>query len=570
LRGLPLALDQAGGYIEETACGIATYLSRYRDHQASLLQRRGSFGEDHPEPVTTTWSLSFKRVEQANSSAANLLKFCAFLSPDAIPEELLSASEAEHNLQPIAHDSFLLDEAIGVLLRFSFVKRNNDGNNTVLSIHPLIQAALKASMSYSEKHKWAEYAVIAVSRAFPEFSYENRNRCQQYLPHAMICSQLIAEYELVLSEAVQLLNRAGSYLYGHAVYGEAEGLFLKALAISENVSGPEDLETANCLNKLAELYYMRFKQEKAESLWKRALAIRESIVGAEHPDTAEILDNLGVLYYVQATYTQAENLYARALEIREKQLGLEHKDTGQTLNNMGVLYHAQRKFVKAEAFYRRSRAIAEREFGSEHPLTAHSLDCLAKLYHDQGKFEQAEPLYQRALAIREKEPGPEHPRTAGSLGNLGEFYYDQGCYDQAVVYSRRALEIMQTMFGSDHPNTAIYCGLLAKIYGAQRLYEEAAVLYQKALSTMEKALGVSHPITVKCLHECALFYQKQEKREQAASLYSKALSVSHIPSNHSAVLDLLKDYALLLRDLGELEKIEEIEDQIRSLQNSLC
>jgi tetratricopeptide (TPR) repeat protein len=571
LGGLPLALDQAGAYIEETSCSIAAYLSRYRVHQEILLQRRGGghFGGDHPEPVTTTWSLSFKRVEQANSSAAHLLKFCAFLSPDAIPEELLRVSEPECNLQPIVHDSLLLDEAIGVLLRFSLVKRDSDGNNNILSIHPLIQAALKGSMDDGEKYKWAKYAVIAVHSAFPEFSYEKRSRCQHYLPHAMMCSQHIAEYALVLSEAVQLLNRAGSYLYSHAVYDEADGLLLQALTMSEKVFGPEHPETANCLNKLAELSHMQFNLERAESFWKRALMIRENIVGADDPGTAEILDNLGVLYYVQAHYTQAEKLYARALEIREEHLGPEHKDTGQTLSNLGVLYHAQGKFEKAEALYQRAYAIAEKIFGSEHPFTANGLDCLARLYHDQGKFEQAEPLYQRALTIRKKEPGLKHPRMAHVLGYLGDLYYHQGRYDQAVVYSQQALAITETMFKPEHPNIAVYCSLLAKIYGAQSLYEDAEDLYQKAFSIMEKRLGTAHPLTVKCLNEFAVFYQKQGKCEQAASLYRKALSISDIPSNRSAVVTILKDYALFLRNVGEEENIEEIENQIRNVQNSL-
>src|SRR5581483_3532591 len=41
LGGLPLALDQAGAYIEETACRLSDYLDYYRSRRASLLARRG-------------------------------------------------------------------------------------------------------------------------------------------------------------------------------------------------------------------------------------------------------------------------------------------------------------------------------------------------------------------------------------------------------------------------------------------------------------------------------------------------------------------------------------------------
>jgi hypothetical protein len=86
LGGLPLALDQAGAYIEETGCSLADY----QQHRAELLKERRGQVPDHPESVATTWSLAFQRVEQAQPAAADLLRLCAFLAPEAIPEELLT------------------------------------------------------------------------------------------------------------------------------------------------------------------------------------------------------------------------------------------------------------------------------------------------------------------------------------------------------------------------------------------------------------------------------------------------------------------------------------------------
>jgi hypothetical protein len=84
MEGLPLALDQAGAYIEETRCGLVGYLALYCTQRAKLLRQRGGLVSGHPQPVATTWSLSFAKVDQANSAAAELLRFCAFLAPDAI------------------------------------------------------------------------------------------------------------------------------------------------------------------------------------------------------------------------------------------------------------------------------------------------------------------------------------------------------------------------------------------------------------------------------------------------------------------------------------------------------
>ncbi|HEV2583709.1 MAG TPA: NB-ARC domain-containing protein [Ktedonobacteraceae bacterium] len=85
LGGLPLALDQAGAYIEETACGLDGYLERYQQLREAFLQRRGHADLHHPEPVATTWSLAFEKASQSNIDSIALLRFLAFFSPDAIP-----------------------------------------------------------------------------------------------------------------------------------------------------------------------------------------------------------------------------------------------------------------------------------------------------------------------------------------------------------------------------------------------------------------------------------------------------------------------------------------------------
>lgn len=79
LGGLPLALDQAGAYLKATGCSLAIYQQIYRQHCAQLLKERRS--ADHPEPVATTWNLSFENVERQNPAAADLLRLCASWPP---------------------------------------------------------------------------------------------------------------------------------------------------------------------------------------------------------------------------------------------------------------------------------------------------------------------------------------------------------------------------------------------------------------------------------------------------------------------------------------------------------
>src|SRR5262249_41589817 len=82
LGGLPLALDQAGAYLEATSTDLETYQRLYEQHRMELLkERRGGQPEDHPQPVAATLLLSFEWVEQRNVVAADLLQLCAYLAP---------------------------------------------------------------------------------------------------------------------------------------------------------------------------------------------------------------------------------------------------------------------------------------------------------------------------------------------------------------------------------------------------------------------------------------------------------------------------------------------------------
>src|SRR5258708_308974 len=73
LDHFPLALDQAGAYIEETKCSLEDYLALYRTHRRELHAQRGKEATNYPDSVAPTWSLSFQKVEQANPAAAELL-----------------------------------------------------------------------------------------------------------------------------------------------------------------------------------------------------------------------------------------------------------------------------------------------------------------------------------------------------------------------------------------------------------------------------------------------------------------------------------------------------------------
>ncbi len=497
LAGLPLALDQAGAFIEEVPSTLAEYLGFYRTEGRKLRARRGELAQDHAS-VTVTFSLAFARVEAANPAAADLVRVCSFLSPDAIPEEIFleGGTQLGERLAQLAGKPFELAEALKEAGRFSLIHRQPAAKT--IDIHRLVQEVVKDEMSQEVQRTWAERVVRAVKQAFPYVEYRSWPVCDRLLPHALSCAALIHEQQLEFDEAARLLNQAGFYLRERARYPEAEPLYQRALAIREKASGPDHPQTAASLNNLAQLYSDQGRYDEAEPLCQRALAIKENALGPYHPDTATSLNNLAGLYLGQGRYAEAEPLFKRALAIREKESGPDHPNTAQSLNNLAQLYSDQGRYAEAEPLFKRALAIREKALGPDHPHTASSLNNLASLYCDQGRYTEAEPLHQRALAIREKALGPDHPLTATSLNNLALLYYDQGRYAEAEPLFKRALAIHEKALGPDHPLSAQSLNNLALLCHQQGRYTEAEALQQRALAILEKALGPDHPRTRVC------------------------------------------------------------------------
>lgn len=144
VNGLPLALDQAGSYIEETSCTLLDYLNLYRQHPTRLLSLRGGTNVNHPDSIFISVMLLFKLLEQIAPDAATLLKFCAFMHPIAIFKELVAekSHESRISLQSFASDPIALNSAIAILRKYSFLHPYSGGET--LAIHSIVGTILNS------------------------------------------------------------------------------------------------------------------------------------------------------------------------------------------------------------------------------------------------------------------------------------------------------------------------------------------------------------------------------------------------------------------------------------------
>ena len=560
LGGLPLALDQAGAYLEETGTDLTGYWLIYQQHRVDLLQKRGGLVSDHPAPVATTWSLSFQNVEEKDPAAANLLRVCAFLSPDAIPEEILTAGTSgfEPMLTPLAADVFQLNQAIEALLAYSLVRR--DPKEKTISIYRLVQAVLQDVMEGKERYLWAERTVFAVNAVFPEVEPRSWPQCERLLPQALVATQIIERYQMNSQEAVHWLHETAAYLNDRARYGEAESLYLRALQMIELQRGSEHLDGVFLLNRLANLYRSQSKYEVAEPLCRQALQISEKHLSPEHLDLASPLINLARLYREQGKYGEAGPLYQRALHILEHHLGPAHFQVTEPLTGLASLYRQQAKYGESESLYQRVLQTIEQHQGSEFPNLAYALNGLAKLYYEQGKYGEAESLFQRAIRLREQHLGPEHPHLVSSLIGLANLYLGQGKYEEAEPLYRRSLQILDQYLRPEHHDAARSLTGLANLYLEQGKYEEAEPLYQRALHISKQAKGLQHPETAETIYDFAQLQVAQGNKDEAKSFYIRALAICEqaLGAQHPKTTKIRMRLIALLHDLGQYEEAAQI------------
>ncbi len=527
LGGLPLALDQAGAYLEETGCGFADYLQRYIQQRAHVLARRGTSGGHHPQSVTTTFRLSLERVEK-EQGAADLLRACALLQAEAIPEELfvVGAAHLGAPLETLGSDPAGFDQVIAALRSLSLIQRQA-GSHT-LSLHRLVQAVLLDAMTAEEREQWTQSVAAALDASFPEILLTTEQvawtHCERLLPHALRVVHQVRAAEESLTVA-SLTYKVALYLLQRGRYREAEPLFQRALQIQERILGSDHHDVARILNSLAALNALQAKYREAEPLYRRALHIWEHALGSDHPDVAPALNNLAEISLAQSRYADAEPLYRRALHILEQVLGPDHPLVATLLSNLAHLSQLQSNYAEAEPLYRRALHILEQVLGPDHPLVAEVLTNLAHLSQLQSNYAEAELLYQRALHIWEQALGSKHPNLARVLGGLGELSHTQGKFAEAEALYQRARFVFEQVLGPDHPFVACTLHNLANLFRDQERYAEAEVLYQRALCIQEQQLGQQHPQRAETLYNLAISQQKQGNRSRALSLVKSAYAI---------------------------------------------
>jgi tetratricopeptide (TPR) repeat protein len=509
LGDLPLALEQAAAYLEETAIGVSDYLDLLGERAQELF----ALGQPTSEQtIATIWTLALQRLREQTPAAEDLLVLCAYLAPDDIPRSLLAQHPGvlPQRLAATIQDRLAYQQAVAALRRYSLVKASGDA----LSVHRLVQAVVRQRLDDQTRQVWAASATRLLCAAFPGRPEKVTAWpvAGRLLPHALAVTDQPDSHNAEPETTAILLSRAARYLWGRAEHPTAMRLLERAVAVCQAWLPADDPTTAQSLTTLGLVLRDQGDLDRARTHLERALSIHKARFGPDHPSTAWGLNFVANVLRAQGDLDGARALHERALAIFEARLGADDLATANSLENLAGVLYDQGDLDDARTRLERVLAIREAGLGPDDPDTAWSLDNLALVRRAQGDLDDARTLLKRAVAIREARLGPDHPTTATSLSNLAGVLHARGDLQHARTLHERALAIRKARLGPDHPETARSLHNLARVLAEQGDLAGARTLHERALHIRETRLGAEHPDTQRSRGDLAAVVSALENR----------------------------------------------------------
>ncbi len=449
LGGLPLALEQAGAYIQATGDTLAGYLALFRQRRPEMLARGEATGYD--STVAATWSLAFGRLCQSVPGASGLLRLLACCGPEAIPLRLLlqprpglagrfGAEVAV--LARLLEDPLAAGDAVAALRRYSLVTPAADGS---VLVHRLVQNVMLDQMPADLAGQWRQAAAALIEAALPADPVLPRNRAvfRSLLPHA----------QAALTDDSYGIRKIATFLGNSGNYAAARDLFQRVSNALVRVLGPEHPDTLDAQANFAYYAGRAGDAAGARDQYAALLPVRERVLGREHPDTLTTRDRLAYWTGRAGDPAGARDRLAKLLPVRERVSGPDHPEMLSARGHLARFTGEAGDPAGARDQYAALLQDRERVLGPEHPDTLTTRANLARWTGEAGDAAGARDQLAALLPMRERVSDPDHPHTLNALADLARFTGEAGDAAGARDQLAALLPVRERVSGPDHPHT---------------------------------------------------------------------------------------------------------------------
>ena len=542
-EGVPLALDQAGAYLEETGCTVEEYASLWGEHSLSLMAERGQGSLREGESLLQSWTFSLEQLRKAQPAAVDLLRLFAYFHCDGLPDAPLAkgAAVAGAGLSTALADPIKRNALLREALRFAFLRR--DAKTRRLHMHRLVQQFLRSSESPETPGETCARALSFLDAIFPEASFVSWPECDVLSSHAVSALDHAIALAIASPAEARLSGELAYYLCQRARYGEAEPRIARALELRRREPAADTLARALMIE--AQVHICRSRLSEARQALEEAVGLLATLPpGVE---LVRVLDMLASVELARDDMAAAESRFKEALRVAETAGASQSAEAAQCFNDLGALRFRRGDYANARTAFEQAATLRRAVLPPQHPGIAQSLNNLAAVCVRLGEKAAARASYTQALALREAARGPDHPDVAETLLNLGLLELRDGQFAAARAALTRAIDIQRACRGRLHLAFAKGQACLADVALAEGQLDEAQSLYEDAHAIRVQLLGSDHTdsaMTVVGLADVAL---ARGDKESAAARFAEALPVlrRQLGPGHPDVLACERDLASL-------------------------
>ncbi|KAF8630020.1 hypothetical protein AX15_003152, partial [Amanita polypyramis BW_CC] len=541
---IPLAIDQAGAYIQATGCDLDYYLNLYNQHCGQLMSSTTFKGaSDYGYSTYGTWEISMQEIEKrasmgtgpealAAQSAITLHKVFAFLHNDNISEEIFRNAAKNYMKRDIKEEEKLglplsitllnpqalfLDAegewdnvhflaGIQILVSFSLIK----STNKLYSVHPLVHTWSRdriPKLDISTVHGITR-AILACSINMDVYD-DNHAFCGLLVPHIRECYTQAEQLKLKKMYYIDECTRFAFVFDRVADWNEVEDMQTYVVEARRSKLNADHPDTLTSIGNLALTYRNQGRLDEAKNLQVHVMEITKAKLGADHPDTLNSMANLASTYRDQAKWDEAENLQMYVMRERKAKLGVGHPSTLSSMGNLASTYRDQGRWNEAEKLQVQVMETTKEKLGACHPDTLTSMGNLAHTYRNQGRWNEAEKLQVHVMEATKAKLGANHPHTLTSMANLASTYRNQGRWNEAETLQVHVMETSKAKLGAGHPETLNGMANLAYTYWNQGRLDEAEKLEVYVVEARKAKFGADHPHTLTSMGNLAYTYRYQ-------------------------------------------------------------
>jgi len=548
LGDLPLALDIAAAFVELQDT-LADYLGHLRRRAPELLSEPTA--RDPRRVVAAACEASFEQVQRSSRAALELLRLCAFLGPDDIPLRLLveNASALPKALQRLVARG-TPDPAIALLRRLSLVEQSHDA----LSVHHLVQQALRDSLGPGGGQEWSTIAVRALSASLPGTAdADTQGFSRRLLPHILAAADHAEAFEAEADDTTALLEQAAAIVLGDGHPGEAVHHLDRAVRVCESAYGPDHTEVGVHAFNLGNVLCEVGERHRGRACLERSLRIAEAADGPDHPRVGERLYVLGRLLRELGDDSAARTCLERSVAVAEETYGPDSEEVGIRLDDLGLALLGTGEYEAARARFERSLAIVEGDFGADHPQVGLVLDNLGMALHGLGDDGSACTCFERSLAIARSEYAPDHSEVASRLNHLGMALNALGHYVEARRHLEQALAGTDVALGPDHPEVGARRTNLGVALRGTGDHVAARQHLEAAVAISESVHGRDHPEVGERLNNLGMVLHDLGDHTAARQAFERSLAIAEASSGpaHPDVGTRRNNLALAMLNLGD-------------------